>query len=471
MRRRELELAIERDPASIVDLVLALEAKVQKLEELLNRNSQNSSKPPSADLPATRKKRRELERKRRKRSSRSPGGQPGHEGFQRQMVPAEYVDELFEYLPECCTRCGEAFDGTEDEVGEAVRRQEWEIPEVKPLVFEHRQLRLCCPNCGKAQLASLPDGTGGSAFGPRLHAHIATLAGVYRLSRSQVAGMVEEMFGIEISTGAVDKAIMRMSSYLEDPWLALREAVRQADVVHADETGWPNKGAQKWLWLAASSLLACYHIDPSRGQKAAKKLLGYDFGQIAVTDRYRGYLWLNAVQRQLCWAHVIRQLRSLSERNGAPGRLGKKLLRQAHEVFDLHRSYLTKERPPQWLKAQLKPTMERIHELLSQGRRSRHKQTARFCTGLIGDWDSLWLFVTDKDVPLTNNQAERGLRHPVIMRKIQLGTQSHKGDRWIERVCSVRETCRLQKRSVLGYLTDVAAAARIGEPIPSLVPP
>ncbi|MBA3371260.1 MAG: transposase [Thermoleophilaceae bacterium] len=193
-------------------------------------------------------------------------------------------------------------------------------------------MRLCWPGCARSQLAELPAGVSGSAFGPRLQAHLATLAGVYRLSRRQVALIAEEIFGVAISTGAVDRTIMRMSAILADPWAELREAVRQAEVVHADETGWRLRGAQQWLWLAASALHACYRVDPSRSKAAAKELLGEDFGGFVVSDRYAGHHLLELLHQQLCWAHVIRRLSEISERSGAAGKLGRELLRAAREV-------------------------------------------------------------------------------------------------------------------------------------------
>lgn len=478
MRREEAEaIALaggELARGLVVELlktVSELRDRVSELEARLNQDSSNSSKPPSSDPPMSRAQRRALARERRVSSARNSGGQPGHEGKNRKLVPQERVSKTFEHFPKACCGCGQSFNGSEESVGKPVIFQKWELPRIDPLVYEHRLLRVACPNCGKGQLADLPVGVTPLAFGPRIEAHIAMLAGEYRLSRRQIAKVVKEMFGVPISTGAVDKVIMRVSSQLKDPWDQLKEAISSAQVVHADETGWPVKGNQQWLWLAASSLVACYRIDPSRGQRAAKELLGQDFGQIAVTDRYRGYLWLDDLHRQLCWAHIIRQFVSLSERGGAPGRLGAKLAKAADEVFALNRIYLEKNKSPDWLRKKLKPHRERIYQLLEQGSRSRNKKTQRFCIDLLGDWDSLWLFSQMSEVPITNNQAERGLRHAVIMRKVQLGTQSHKGSRWIERICSVKESCRLQQRSVLDYLIEVTSAAHSGQTIPSLVPP
>lgn len=478
MRRAEIEAAIEDDPGSVVELVLqlqstvtALRAEVEEFKRRAGQSSRNSSMPPSSDPPPSRAERRRLAREQvKKLSQRKPGGQPGHEGKHRQMALPERVDRCSEHLPECCSGCGHDFDGCEQRVGDPVIHQKWELPPVCPLIFEYRLLRLRCPCCGKLQLAGLPAGVSGSAFGPKLEAHIATLAGVFRLSRRQVVEVIREMFHIDISVGAVDATIMRMSAVLADPWEHLREAVREAEVIHADETSWRLRGRDQWLWLAATALFACYRIDPSRSQAAAKELLGENFGGFVVCDRYAGYHFLDVLQQQLCWAHAIRQLIELSERQGAPGKLGAKLVEAAREVFHIHRAYLEGEHTLAWLQGKLSPVQRHIRALLEQGTRSRHEKTANFCQGLLEEWSALWTFCEVPDIPLTNNAAERALRHGVIMRKIQGGTQSEQGDHWVERILSVTETCRLQGRSKLAYLIEAATAAHHGQLAPSLLP-
>ena len=258
--------------------------------------------------------------------------------------------------------------GARRQAGEPVVHQKWELPPIAPLIFEYRLHRVRCPGCAKKTLAGLPAGVSASAFGPRLEAHIAMLAGVYRLSRRQVVQVVEEILGCPISTGAVDTAIMRMSRVLADPWQALAEAIRQADVVHADETSWRLAGAQQWLWLGAAALVACYRIDPHRSQAAAKKLLGEDFGGILISDRYAGYHFLDVLQQQLCWCHAIRQLVEISERQGAPGKLGAKLVKAAREVIAVHRRYLQDQRTLPWLAHELSPLRNRIQALLARRR-------------------------------------------------------------------------------------------------------
>lgn len=476
MRVVEAERIARAGGEPAVELVLGLLAEITALRErvdeherLLRQDSRNSSKAPSNDPPMTRQQRRAEARRRAKEQLRKQrGGQPGHEGKSRELASPERVDETFEHIPVVCG-CGHRFTGVEERVGDPVARQKWELPEIVPLVVEHRLHRLLCPECGQATLAE-PDGVSGSSFGPRMEAHIAVLAGVYRLSRRQIVEILVEVFGCPISLGAVDAAIMRMSVVLADPWRELRDAVRKAQAVHADETSWRLRGESSWLWVAASALMACYRIDPSRSQAAAKELLGEDFGSFIITDRYAGYHWLDVLQQQLCWCHLIRQLVSLSERDGTPGRLGQQLLRQARIVFAAHRRHLEEGRELAWLAGELAPVREQIKTLLEQGVRCRHPKTRNFCAGLLEEYDALWTFTEVQGVSPTNNAAERALRHGVILRKIQLGTQSEKGNRWIERICTIRETCRLQGRSVLGYAIETATAAHHRQPIPSLAP-
>jgi transposase len=296
------QVAAAADEVALLgEQVAALGAEVGELKRIAGRDSANSSLAPSTDAPKSRAERRRLAREAYKRSMRKSGGQPGHEGKTRELVAGERVDERVEHLPDCCG-CGHEFDGSEQRVGDPVVHQQFELPVIRPLVFEHQRLRLRCPACQRAILARLSAGEG-SGFGPRLDAHIAMLAGVFRLSREQVRQTVVEVFGVPASTGSIDSAIMRMSAVLADPWAELRAAIHNAEVVHADETTWRLAGAQQWLWVAASALVACYRIDPSRSQAAAKALLGEDFGGFVISDRYAGYHFLDVVQQQLCWCH------------------------------------------------------------------------------------------------------------------------------------------------------------------------
>jgi hypothetical protein len=149
------------------------------------------------------------------------------------------------------------------------------------------------------------------------------------------------------------------------------------------------------------------------------------------------------------------------------------LLKLARKVIATHHRYLKEGQDLAWLRAELTPSRKRIGELLEQGARGRHVKTANFCAGLLEEYEALWTFcdVEGIDIPLTNNAAERAIRPAVLMRKIQNGTQSEQGSRWVERILSVRETLRLQDRSALDYLIRAASASHQGQPAPSLLPP
>ena len=168
--------------------------------------------------------------------------------------------------------------------------------------------------------------------------------------------------------------------------------------------------------------------DLTRSARAAKELLGEEFGGFVVSDRYAGYHWLDVLQQQLCWCHVIRQLVEVSEREGATGMLGKKLLTAAREVIKVHRRYLQDDYDLDWLREQflVRHCASRSWCCWSRAARGQHEKTANFCSGLLGQYDALWTFcdVQDIEIPITNNAAERALRHAVLLRRIQGGTQS-----------------------------------------------
>jgi transposase len=166
------------------------------------------------------------------------------------------------------------------------------------------------------------------------------------------------------------------------------------------------------------------------------------------------------------------KLVEVSQRSGATGRRGTQLVMLARQVIAGHREFLTDAHDPDWLSDQLAPLRQQIRVLLEQCAAGRHTRTANFAAGLLEEYEALWTScdVPDLGIDPTNNAAERAVRHAVLMRKLQGGTQSDHGSRWIERIQSVRETCRLQHRPPLAYLIDATTAAHLQLPAPSLVP-
>ena len=187
MERREAEAIYDAGREVVVEVLLRMDAqigqltaRVDRLERELARNSRNSSRPPSSDSPAARKGK---PARPKGRSGKRQGAQPGHEGHGRELLPSWAVDEVVVHWPAACG-CGHAFVEAERvAVGDPVRHQVEELPQISTIVIEHQCPRVCCPECGERQRATLPAEIAASAFGPRLQAAIATVSVRNRISR------------------------------------------------------------------------------------------------------------------------------------------------------------------------------------------------------------------------------------------------------------------------------------------------
>ena len=449
---------MERDPEAVVDLVLSLMARVEELERQIGRNSRNSSLPPSRDSPDARK-----ERPKKKGSGRSQGGQPGHPGRHRPMVADP--DRVETYWPTACDGCG-ARIGKEDRVadGDPVAHQVSDIRVVIE-VCEHRRMRARC-GCGHCTLAPLPAGVPEGAFGASIAAAASTLTAA-RVSRRETSRLLEDLCGIQLSIASVEALVKRTSAALEDPYIRILEHLDQAAVRCADETSWRRAGDTRWLSVAAAVDAALFQIALRRDRDATRALLGDDPDGVIVSDRYAVYLYIDDTKRQLCLAHVLRDFIALGDRVGTPGRLGRKLERCLAGAFKILNTPGRDPADLTVLQADLAASREQLQELLERGARGRDQQTARFATGLLDRYDALWTFTRVAGVPATNNTAERALRHAVMWRKTSYGTQTDHGDRAVERLLTIRETCRLQRRRIHTYLTDAIAAHQHGQPVPT----
>jgi transposase len=441
---------------------VALGARVEELERELGRSSRNSSLPPSRDSPEARK-----QRPKKESSKRRQGGQPGHPGKHREMVADP--DRLVEHWPAGCGGCGARIAaGDRVSSGEPVRHQVSEIV-VRIDVTEHRRMRVRC-ECGHCTLAGLPAGVSPGAFGAGVAAAAATLTAA-RVSRREVARLLGDLLGVKISPASVEALVKQASRALEDPYVEVLAALDESAVRGADETSWQRASQTEWLSVATAAHAALFQINPRRDRQAARDLLGeHPIGTI-VTDRYAVYLFIDDQQRQLCLAHLLRDFTALSERPGAPGRLGRELERELRTVF---LTLNTPGRDPahlDTLRRDLQPTRERLHGLLAKGARSRDAKARRFCGGLLEHETALWTFTRVPDVPATNNASERALRHAVLWRKSSGGTQTEHGDRLVERLLTIRETCRLQSRRMHDYLTAAITADLHNQPIPALLTP
>jgi transposase len=453
---RETAVALLTRVGELVEANRRLEARVAELERRLNRSSRNSSLPPARDPPSA------PPRPRRPGSGRKRGGQPGHEGRHRRLLPSEQVDEVIEHWPERCQACARVFAARELVDGaEPWRHQVAELPPIAVRVSEHRLHAVCCPDCATATRAELPREVPRSAFGPRLQAAVVTLAVRNRVSRRDTSELARELFGVELATGSVDAIIQRAGAALAAPQTRLEQLLKLAPVVNIDETGWKTAGASRPLWGALTAGTAVFRIAAGRHGFEARTLLGERFPGIVGSDRWRGYDYLDPSQRQLCSAHLLRDFIAHSEGMAEQKRFGDDGVRIARELFAAWEGYQA-DGDRARLQTQIAPLQTKLRALLEHAARksTRTKYHRLVAKSLLKRWPALWTFAHLDGVEPTNNHAERGLRGAVIYRKLSLGTQSEQGERTIERLLSASVTCRLQKRAyhILRELGDEALA-------------
>lgn len=436
----------------------ALEARVRELEARLGQDSSNSSKPPSSDPIHVKR------RPPRSPSGKRRGGQPGHERHAREMVPQERLNAAVECIPGACRRCGHQLQGTDPE---PLRHQVAELPEARPDVTEYRRHRLGCPRCGRTTRAPLPPGVPRGAFGPRLLATVGLLSGGYRLSKRQVAALLADTLGLSISVGMVAKAERHAAAALATPVEGLVEAIRSAPALSVDETGWRQGRERAWLWTAVAADATVFRIDRSRGADALHALVGDPIGPVIISDRFPTYGCAPA--RQLCWAHLRRDMQAMIDRAAGGEAVGTKLLHFSGKVFDWWRRLRAGSIHRQTLRSYVAWLRPVTRSLLDQGSACACRRTAATCRKLLASEGSLWTFARVAGVAPHNNAAERALRHGVIWRKTSYGTDGERGSRFVERVLSVVATCRQRGRGVLGYLTQCLHSYLNGTPSPSLL--
>jgi transposase len=454
-------LRMDEQIARLEKRVAQQDERIAKLERESKRSSRNSSQPPSRDPPAAPKRGKD-------RSGRGAGGQPGHEGKGRPLLPAWAVDEVVEHWPVDCV-CGHVFSEAERvAVGEPARHQVEELPVMAVQVSEHRCQRVRCPDCGTRRTGALPAEVAASAFGPRLQAAVVTLSVRNRISRRDTVELCEQLFSSRISTGTVDAILTRAGDALEGPCQDLLDRVRDARAVNMDETGWRLRGDQRALWGAFTDRHAILRVEPDRHEDRAKDLLA-DSCAIVISDRWWAYSHLPIRRRQVCWSHLQRDFAFHAEGRGIEKELGEHGLRICEELFWAWEIFQhTGDRPE--LKRRVRALQRELKPILREhaGTKARYRQGRRFTRNLLKIWPALWTFAAHPDVEPTNNHAERALRGAVIYRKLSLGSQSADGERRIARLLSAHTTCRLQRRSLHAYLIDLLGAHARGDPAPLL---
>jgi transposase len=447
--------AAENEIAQLKRLLKAALERIAELEAQINRNSKNSSKPPSTDQKGNTSA--------NNRKKREP-----HSGKSRPLFPPERIDRQVDCTQDICPDCQSPQLHQLKE--SPFIWQQVELPQVEAIVTQFNCQKYFCNTCGHRSVARLPEGISLSAFGPKLMALVATLTGRFHLAKREALLLIQDLYGIELSEGSIINIEESVTEALKDIYERIHNyAIKGITPRHFDETPWRDSGKHRYIWLATTALAAFYRIDPHRSQEAFFKVIGDHTKQPSVTDRYGAYNALDG-PHQYCLAHLIRDFHAFAEQSGENGKIGGGIENELRIACRIQGRWREGEITQQQRGVSLFHSKRRLRELLIDGLAFGNGKLANLCDKLIDEFEHLWQFASIKGMEPTNNMAERDLRKLVLWRKKSYGTRSEKGQRFVERISSVVETIKKNGKNVLSYLEEALNAFYRGEPSPFINP-
>ena len=455
----------------------------ERLRAQTEQSSRNSSLPSSTDRPQHQRPARTVS------TGRRPGGQPGHVGVTRPLVPEILLSAPPVHVRPTVCPCGHPIPPDAELTGAPYRLQHWELPLIAPQVTETRLDHCTCEHCGRVVRAALPVGMPALTLGPHVQALVTLLTGQYHLSKQSVSTLMRSVFGMPISVASVIAVEQAASAALEAPVAAVIVQAQAAPIKHLDESGWRQQREldpgtpdgtplkKSWIWSMTTADATIYLIRRSRAASVAHELLGFDYTvpltlqMVVITDRHGAYNWLPLWARQICWALLDRDFVAISERsNPVARRIGLALLAQADLLWAAWHAHRQGHMTFAELGTALTPVRAQVAQLLREGH-DADKRTQTTCHNLRTLEPALWTFLRVEGVEPTNNIGERSQRRGVVKRERTGGTQTSAGSRFVERILSTAATCRQQGKNPLTYLTEAIIAYQYGRDAPALIGP
>jgi hypothetical protein len=503
-------------------LSLKLLADLKESRDRLNQNPENSSRPPSsrppwetattdepynseeAELDSDETEQEEdekteeplqssdsgedeepepkkTEQKENPPAKRTAGKQEGAPGFGRKLGQDLEITEEWFHRPESCAACGDRLPGDAPSCAYTARL-EVEIGtlstgvcglEVTQSKHTYEECQCGCGHWTRAEpgRCEQEDGwkvelTEWHVAGPMLVTFIGALAMRMRLSRARIREFLSDWLGLPMSIGTINQCIHEAGRALE-PVVRdeILSAVREAELLHADETSWKESGQLLWLWVFSCASATLFTIG-RRTANMVLKVLGDGFNGWLMSDGYwvyRNYDW-----RLRCLAHLIRKARGLAQSlDPEAQKFGKRTLLLLGALMEA--VYQAREGPPGSPLSQIHAIrLVMFWSFCERHWDADHKKTRELAREFLYDWDAIWAVLDHPWLPLTNNEAEQALRHWVISRRLSFGTRTPEGSCAFASLASVIETCR--KRNVLPwpYIAEVIRQRRKGEPAPPL---
>jgi transposase len=456
--KKLLELAAENK---------ALKEKVAQLE----KNSQDSSKPPSSDTPDNKPPKARYPQQNNK-STRKVGGQKGHQGKNRPLVAEDEVNEFKHHYASHCKHCNQQLpqDESANTTGDVFRWQLFDIEPIKPYVTEHQAHTTIC-ECGCQTKAIIPGEVLVSNFGENLMGLMSYLTAVLRVSRRGIKEFCLTFLNLSICLGSIQNILEYSSAALEQPVADVKSKLPEQKVINGDETGWYGS----WLWIFVTSTFYYFHVAKARGSKVLKETIGDVFEGILCVDRWGAYTKYHNGLIQFCWAHLKRDFLGVIN-VGTKVKVteaiifGKTLERLRKKIMSLWYDFKDGKISRSELINKSEPFINLMKKCFFKHQHSQQRCVRTLSRKLLKHFDYLFVFIYHEGVEPTNNISEQGIRSAVQWRKLCFGNRSDAGAVLTSRLLTATRTCWLYKRSSLEYLGNVIKAYRYGTQIPSLLP-
>ncbi len=416
----------------------ALEPAVAELKARVDMNSGNSSKPPSTDSPFKRPPPSAP-------TGRKPGAQPGRAGKFRRL--AQTADNSESVRPCACVHCG--LDLTGSAACSTTVREVVDI-EVKAHVRHIELAAVRCPGCKKRTRAVAPSGTPKGAFGPNLQAAIGLLT-MQGTCRGDIQKLLQALFKVDIAIGSIDNTLTTLASASADAVDQIWHHVNAQGVAHADETGRHVRGKLGWMWSAIVAGAEYFRFDPRRNREALFQLIGV-FEGILHSDRWGPYALFRPEERQLCHAHLRRDLQAIIDRGGPDAEVAKRMLALSDAMFETWHRFGEKAIDGATMAAQMQPVKDGWKQGATELEQCGKSKSQALGRSLLALWPALWTFIDVEDVQPTNNAQEQALRKLVKLRKNCFGSTSDTGAKRTASLMTVFGTARKQGRSVFQWL-------------------
>ncbi|MDR2536778.1 MAG: IS66 family transposase [Treponema sp.] len=429
--------------ASMAEEIKKLTEKVKELEARLNKNSNNSNKPPSSDGP-----KKGAPKNSRVPSGKSSGGQPGHKGMTKEFSLSP--DTVIELKPKTECECGGDIILKTDTF---TVRQVTDIQPAKVITVEYRAKEGVCAKCGKKHKASFPEGVDSTVcYGENVQAVVTYLTSYQLLPLKRTTELMQDLFGLKISQGTVVAAGQEAYKKLEDAESGIKQELLESDVIHFDETGMRVKGKTHWLHSVGTQTATLYGIHEGRGYEAMDAIgILPNFRGTAIHDHWKSYYHYDNCAHGECNEHHLRTLKYLHEDLYVcwAGEMICLLLR-IKEHIELSKCFGAN----QLEQADIDEYQRMYHKIIDRACQWENApEDARRMANRLKKYDQeTLLFMMDFDVPFTNNLAERDVRMPKAKQKISGCFRSDNGPKAFARIRGFISTVKKKRRNVFDGL-------------------